>query len=127
MIRGTTAQFKFKLPYPKDECEWIRIKFWQPHNPSELLPITKIKDNCDAPKDPKEIYVSLTAEETSRFLDRYKGKLQLRGQCNGTVFGCKSCLFTVYPMPDDIIEEDPTLPPENEEGWIILDGEIVSD
>jgi hypothetical protein len=127
MIRGTTAQFKFKLPYAKDECEWITIKFWQSHNTSRLLPITRTKDDCDAPSDSKEIYVSLTAEETARFLDKYKAKVQLRAQANGTVFGSKPQLVTVYPMPDDIIGEDPTMPPANEEGWIILDGEIVSD
>lgn len=127
MIRGTTAQFKFTLPYTKDECEWITIKFWQPNNPTKLLPITRTKDDCDAPSDSKEIYVSLTAEETSRFLDKFKAKAQLRAQANGTVFGSKPRLITVYPMPDDIIEEDPNMPPENEEGWIILDGEVVTD
>ena len=32
MIRGTTAQFKFKLPYAKNELQWITMKFWQPGN-----------------------------------------------------------------------------------------------
>lgn len=127
MIRGTTAQFKFKLPYPKDDCEWIRIKFWQPNNLSELLPITRTKDHCEIQEDATEIYVSLTAEETSRFLDKYKAKVQLRATAKGVVFGSKPQLVTVYPMSDDIMEEDPTIPPENEEGWIIFDGEVISD
>ena len=130
MIRGTTAQFKFKLPYSKEELEWIRIKFWQPNNQSELLPITKVKGNCATTDNQNEICVSLTAEETARFSDRYKAKVQLRAQpLGGTVFGSQQQLFTVYPMLDEIIEDDPTVEPSTpeEEGWIILDGETVTD
>lgn len=129
MIRGTTAQFKFKTPYPKDECLWIRIKFWQPNNPNELLPITRIKEDCDTTDDQKEWVVSLTAEETARFLDKYKARVQLRAQhsLTGSVFGTKPELITVYPMLDDIIEEDPTFPSKDQNGWIIIDGGIISD
>lgn len=126
MIRGTTAQFTFKLPYTKGELSWVTVKFWQPNNPSELLPITKKLENCSASIDSRELKVSLTTEETSRFLDKYKAFVQIRGKyIGGTVFGSRPQLITVYPMFDDIITEDPTLPPENEEGWIILDGESV--
>lgn len=128
MIRGTTAQFRFKLPYTKDELTWIRIKFWQPNNQHELLPITRTKDYCTTTNDPNEICVSLTAEETSRFSDKYKAKVQLRAQpIGGTVFGSHEHLITVYPMLDEIIEEDPTITPPTptEDGWIILDGDTV--
>jgi hypothetical protein len=72
MIRGTTAQFKFKLPYTKEELAWATIKFWQSRNTNPLLPITKKLEHCDAPDDSKELCVSLTAEETARFSDKYK-------------------------------------------------------
>jgi hypothetical protein len=127
MIRGTTAQFKFKLPYSYDELTSITIRFWQPNNPSGSLPIYKYKTNCESPVE-KEIHVSLRPSETALFSDKYKAKLQLRAQpAIGAPFGCKEQLITVYPMPDDIIDDDPIINPEvpTEEGWIILDGETI--
>lgn len=110
MIRGTTAQFKFKLPYHKDQLEWIKIKFWQPYNPSELLPITKIKTHCTEADN--EICVSLTEEESAYFSDKYKGMVQFRAKpIDGIVFGCPPQLFTVYPMLDELIHEDPNVVP----------------
>jgi hypothetical protein len=129
MIRGTTAQFKFKLPYSKEALDWVTIKFWQPGNPSTQLPITKTKTNCSSTDNSNEICVSLSATETSLFSDKYKAKVQLRAQpAFGAPFGSRQQLFTVYPMHDEIIEEDPTTDPETppaEDGWIILDGESV--
>ena len=91
------------------------------------MPITKKLRHCDAPDDSTELCVSLTAEETSRFLEKYKASVQLRAQHapSGTVFGTKPQLVTVYPMLDDILNEDPTLPPEDDDGWIVLDGESI--
>lgn len=129
MIRGTTAQFKFKLPYSYDELTNITIKFWQPNNPNESLPIYKYKVNCESPIE-KEMYVSLRPSETALFSDRYKAKLQLRAQpVSGAPFGCKEQLITVYPMPDDMMDDDPTIDPipPTEEGWIIFDGETIVD
>ena len=130
MIRGTTAQFKFKIPYKKDELAWATIKFWQPGNKGVLgasLPITKRLDNCTSTDNPEELCVSLTAEETSRFSDKYKAKVQLRAQHqDGTVFASHEQLIVVYPINDDIIKDNPSMPGENEEGWIILDGESIA-
>ena len=129
MIRGTTAQFKFKLPYSYDELTNITIKFWQPGNPSGSLPIYKHKSNCEERVE-KEIYVSLRPSETALFSDKYKAKLQLRAQPSiGAPFGSKEQLVTVYPMPDDIIIDDPSIEPgtPTEEGWIILDGDTIAD
>ena len=128
MIRGTTAQFKFKLPYSYDELTNITIKFWQPNNPSDSLPIYKYKANCEERAE-NEIYVSLRPSETALFSDKYKAKLQLRAQPGvGAPFGCKEQLVTVYPMPDDIITDDPAIPDvPAEEGWIVLDGETIVD
>lgn len=127
MIRGTTAQFKFKLPYTKAELLWVTIKFWQAGNPSSNLPITKKLVHCDALDDSTELSVSLTADETMRFSEKYKAKVQLRAQHteSGTVFGTRPQLITVYPMHDDILEEDSMMPAQNDEGWIVLDGESI--
>ncbi len=127
MIRGTTAQFKFKLPYSYDELANIVIRFWQPGNFDDALPIIKQKINCSEPAA-REICVSLRPSETALFSDKYKAKMQLRAQPYlGTPFGSKECLVTVYPMPDDIIVDDPTIDPDNpvEDEWIILDGDDI--
>lgn len=131
MVRGTTAQFKFNTPYTKGELLWATVQFWQTGNngTSEApLPITKKLSHCDSPDDSMELCFSLTAEETARFSDKLKAKVQFRAQCkNGTVFGSRPQLISVYPMSDGIIEEDPTLPlpDEDENGFVILDGEDI--
>ena len=127
MIRGTTAQFKFKLPYKKDELQWATMKFWQPNNTNPYLPITKKLEHCDISDDPTELCVSLTSDETMRFSEKYKAKVQLRAMHTetGAVFGSRPQLITVYPMNDEILDEDPTMPAENEDGWIVLDGEAI--
>jgi hypothetical protein len=45
----------------------------------------------------------------------------------GPVFGSKQHVITVYPMLDDIIDEDTAIESPNvtDEGWVILDGENV--
>ena len=130
MIRGTTAQFKFKLPYKKGEIAWATIKFWQPGNEGNTygsLPITKRLEDCTGFDDLDEICVSLTAEETMRFSDRLKAKTQLRAQTSdGVVFASQQELITVYPINDDIVTDDPSLPPADDDGWIILDGETIA-
>ena len=124
MIRGTTARFKFKLPCNKGQLDSVTIKFWQSNNPNSRLPILKTLAHCGGLDDVPELYVSLSAEETARFSDKYKAKVQLRANYNGTVFGSKTILTSVYPMSDDIMENDPTMP-EEDEGWIILDGKEI--
>ena len=129
MIRGTAAQFKFRLPYSYSDLKDITIKFWQEGNQNELLPIIKTKANC-VERVNKEIYVSLRPSETAAFSDRYKAKMQLRATpIFGASFGSKERLITVYPMPDDIILDDPADVPvvPTEEGWIILDGNTIID
>ncbi len=122
MIRGITAQFKFKLPYALEDIDSVTIKFWQPNNPNDSLPIYKNKANCEE-REEKEIYVSLRPSETALFSDKYKAKLQLRAQPTvGASFGCKEQTVTVYPMPDDIIIDDPTI---EKDGWFIFDGGTI--
>lgn len=133
MIRGTTAQFKFKLPYSYSELEWIAITFWQPGNPN-LTPIIKRKTECSPVYGTTEICTSLTCEETERFSDKYKAKVQLRAQpieiLQEAPFGCKEKTITVYPMSDDLIQDEnntpvePSIPPAAE-GWIEFDGGAI--
>lgn len=115
MIRGTTAQFKFKLPYSFGQLEWITITFWQPNNPN-LSPIIKRKSDCSPVSGTTEICTSLTCDETARFSDKYKAKVQLRAQpvedLQEAPFGCKAQTITVYPMLDDLIEDNENTPVE---------------
>ena len=131
MIRGTTAQFKFKLPYAYKDLMWITITFWQPGNPN-LSPIIKTKTECSPVGETTEICTSLTCEETARFSDKYKAKVQLRAQpditLQGAPFGSKQQLITVYPMLDDLIDQDNPLEPSipsTEDDWIELDGGAI--
>ena len=49
-------------------------------------------------------------------------------QLGDFAFGSKEQLITVYPMPDDIIIDDPTFPDNPvEDEWIILDGDVIVD
>lgn len=75
----------------------------------------------------KELYVTLTAEETMRFSDKHKAKMQLRGKllANGHVFGCTPQIITVYPINDDLLDDDITTP-ASDDGWVILDGKPVT-
>ena len=128
MIRGTTAQFKFKLPYAKGDLQWVTMKFWQPGNDGTTeapLPIIKIKENCTGDSTSKELSVSLTSEETLRFTDKYKAKVQMRAQHkDGPVFASKEKVITVYPLDEDLTQ-DVILPGETDDGWIVLDGQPV--
>lgn len=106
MIRGTTEIFTFKLPCKKGELEWAKAKFWQPYNP--MKPITKTLLDCSEPDESSDFCVSLTAEETQRFSDKYKGMVQFRAKSryNDVVFASFKEEFTVYPMYDGLLEDE---------------------
>lgn len=127
MTRGATVLFKFKLPYKKQELIEATIKFWQPNNPSAFLPITRNLSQCSGSGDANELYVSLQASETALFLDKYKAKAQLIAKHLSGTFGSRELLITVYPMRDDMIEEELPLPVPDEtvDNWIILDGDTI--
>lgn len=130
MVRGTTAQFQFKLPYNYSDLSLAKIVFWQPGNdgPSEErpLPIIKVLQQCSVSNDPKRIYISLTEEETARFSEKTKAYVQLKAKCiDGNTFASKKEIITVYPWYDDSVLEDEILPTPTDDGWIILDGSIV--
>ena len=91
------------------------------NNKTELIFVNEINNS-------KELYVTLTAEETMRFSDRHKAKMQLRGQlaATGMVFGCKPRLITVYPINDELLGDD-IIVPTADNNWIVLDGESIAD
>lgn len=132
MIRGTTAPFRFKLPFQKSELRWVTIKFWQDGNlgsPEGSLPITKKLVHCSSTADDSyELYVVLDEAETMQFSDQTKAKVQLRAQAHdGTTFASRQQSITVYPINDDIIgDDDPgEFPDVNDEGLVILDGSAI--
>ena len=130
MIRGTNAQFKFKLPYNYSELETVRITFWQDENSGPAanrpLPIVKILEQCSQTDNPNELSVTLNQEETLRFSEKRKGWVQLRAQTiDGIPIASKEKQFTVYPVYDDSILDEEILPTPDYDGWIFLDGSIV--
>lgn len=125
MIRGTTTQFKFKLPYAQEDIEWVTIKFWQKNPINEFTPITKRTADCEISADTNELRVVLTSEETFKFSDKHKAHIQLMGlHKNGTVFASRQHLVSVYPLYGDFDSEITVAP--NEEGFIILDGNEIT-
>ena len=125
MIRGTTAQFEFKIPCDNlGDLEWVAIKFWQDGNPGTNeapLPIIKRESQCSMEK-PGILCVSLSAHETMRFSDDNKAKVQLTARkWGGTQFASHEQSITVYPN-DIITPPDIELPEETEDGWTILNG-----
>lgn len=130
MIRGTNAEFRFKLPYDYDELSAVQIVFWQDNNsgPSNQrpLPIYKAKPQCIKGDAPNILCVTLHQEETLRFTEKRKAKVQLRATTTtGTPIACKEQLITVYPVYDDSVLDDliPTTP--TYDGLIVLDGQKI--
>lgn len=131
MVRGSSTEFRFKLPYDFSEMKTIKISFWQEYNngPSSNrpLPILKIKEQCEEIA-PKVIRVVLNQEETLRFSDKIKAKAQLRGiTYTGIPVAGDEELITVYPMQDDSILNDEILPAPSFDGWVILDGKNITE
>lgn len=129
MVRGTTAQFKFLLPYDCSELEVAKITFWQPgynDTNNSFLPIYKTLDNCIQTSNPKELVVTLSPIETLRFSERSKGRVQLSATTKeGIRFASKQELITVYPIQSDSDFGDAVLPTPNEDDWVILDGKPI--
>lgn len=133
MIRGTTAQFRFKVAYDidfDDNNTLVKVVFWQPGNdgPSieRALPIVKCIKNetCIWQADTQEIIVTLHPEETARFVDDRKAYVQLSVTTeSGFRFASGQQLIKVYPMYSDsplgdIVASDMSVL----DGTIILDG-----
>ena len=132
MIRGTTATFKFKLPYELQDISWVNVVFWQDGYTGTLGSSSPIKKEFTNEKDfqditSKELVVTLSGADTRAFTDKLRGKVQLKGFSakHSVSFGSKPQTFTVYPMDDKIMDgyipEDAT----TENGYIILDGNEI--
>ena len=141
MIRGTTAQFQFKLPYSKYDVTAAEALFWQPSNDGlnedYPLPIKKgYKQELSADGsvitsgswnwiDDYTLAVKIWEQESLTFSDKYKAKVQLRATANGTTFASAQELITVYPIYGDYPFGEGDIPEPDSEGWIILDGDVI--
>jgi hypothetical protein len=130
MIRGTNAQFVFKLPYSFNQISTAKIMFWQPDNngptDSRPLPIIKILQQCSQSKNPNELCVTLNQEETLRFKADRKAYVQLRARTvDGIPVASKQQIITVEPSYDDSVLEDDILPTPDNEGYVYLDGKSI--
>lgn len=131
MIRGTTAQFRFEIPYDFDTLESASVTFWQEGNGGPALdrplPITKTKENGDLiylTNNKRIVIASLTREETLRFITERKAKTQLVAQTrSGIDFASKEKYITVYPIVDDSVDDEPILPPDDD--LVVLDGGLI--
>lgn len=124
MIRGTTAPFKFDVPYPFSEISKIVATFKQKHNTGigNPLPIIKMYDvtyeqsrnDGFAAPDPtsKEVHISLNPEETLRFSDKEKAYVQIQVYYQGRNVAVASTpqKVTVYPVlnDDSIVDIEPS-------------------
>ena len=132
MIRGTTAQFKFQLPYKVSEVDVVKITFWQNnyYGPTESrpLPIVKVLSQCSE-VGTNELLVFLNKEETLRFSDDRKAYVQMQGKTKeGIAFASRQQSITVYPVYDDSVLDDEVIPTPgpNDDDFIVLDGSIIT-
>jgi len=108
MIRGTTAQFKFKLPKKFNEIHFIEVTFGQDGN--DNLPLV-LRYNAQsginygiAPEDNNTnsniIVVSLEPGQSKLFSDERKGWVQMEAYCTSEnlLVASHKELFYVYPM-----------------------------
>lgn len=131
MIRGTTAQFKFKLPYKYNELQYVKVTFWQPGNNGPAddrpLPIVKALYHCAQADTESELSVTLTQEETLRFSEKKKAYVQLRATAiDGHTFASQQEQITVYPVYDDSVLDDFVEPTPDGNGMIFLDGGSIA-
>ena len=132
MIRGTTAQFKFTMPYNFSDVAIANITFWQNeyYGPDKTrpLPIIKILEQCSQGSSSKELVVTLNKEETLRFTDERRAYVQMLAETiDGMAFGSNTTMITVYPVHNDNILDDDILPTPGpgDNGIVILDGSTI--
>ena len=141
MIRGTTAQFRFKLPYSKYDVEQVEVVLWQSNNPGikEEYPLPMKKNYVQSISengsvitggpwswvDDYTLAVKVWEQETLTFSDKYKAQIQLRGSANGLTFASPQEYIVVYPMRGNEPMGDDVVPTPDTDGWTILDGETI--
>lgn len=126
MIRGAEQAFKFTTAFNFDDICNIEAVWSQPNNngtPEAPMPIVKyynkntiepttvtIRNDGFAPVagDPKSFVTMLSVEETMRFSEKYKGKVQATVYCDKVNRTDKSKIeyFTVYPTITNEIVSD---------------------
>jgi hypothetical protein len=151
MIRGTTAPFKFEVPYDTNTISAIVVTFSQKHwygTDTAKLPIKKwylaswatqedgsvklVETRNDgfafSTTNSKEIQTNLTEEETLRFSDKEKAYMQIRvifdldeGQVARASLPQK---ITVYPVLSDEQIGTPT-PSEVIDNVYIFDAGVI--
>ena len=130
MIRGTNAQFVFKLPYNFNQLSSAKVMFWQTDyngpSASRPLPIIKILPQCSQSNNTNELCVTLNQEETLRFKDDRKAYVQLRAVTkDGIPIASKQRMITVEPVGDDSVLDDDVIPTPEYNGYIYLDGRTI--
>ena len=130
MIRGTNQEFRFNLSCQFAELEKVKVEFWQENYygpvPYRPLPIVKVKAQCAPCDDANQCSVTLNQEETLRFTDKRKAKVQLRGLTyDGRPIATLEHLIKVYPVHDDSILDGEIKPTPTYEDIIILDGHNI--
>ena len=130
MVRGTNQEFRFNLSCKFEELAQARVTFWQEnYNGPENwrpLPIIKVKAQCASCEDDNQCSVTLNQEETLRFTDKRKAKVQLRGVTfDGRPVATLIHLIKVYPVYDDSILDGEIVPTPTYEDLIILDGHNI--
>jgi hypothetical protein len=126
MIIGTTAHFKFKLPCSCADVQAATITFWQEFNSGPTqhrpLPIVKILEQCSMSYDTNEICVTLTPEETARFVEDRKAYAQITSTTiEGSRIGSLPYDLVVYPNYSNT-DSDYISPTPGYTGIIFLDG-----
>lgn len=130
MIRGTNQEFRFDLSCDFADLVNVSVAFWQDNNsgPAKYrpLPIIKVKGQCAPCNEANQLSVVLNQEETLRFSDKRKAKVQLRGVTrDGRPIATMEHLIKVYPVYDDSILDGDILPTPTYEDLIILDGKNI--
>ena len=130
MVRGTNQEFRFKLSCNFGDLATVRVTFWQDNynGPATYrpLPIIKVKAQCAPCDEVNQCSVTLNQEETLRFTDKRKAKVQLRGVTyDGRPIATMEHLIKVYPVYDDSILDGEIVPTPTYEDLIILDGQNI--
>lgn len=130
MVRGTNQEFRFKLSCNFADLAQVHVTFWQENynGPANWrpLPIIKVKAQCAPCDEDNQCSVTLNQEETLRFSDKRKAKVQLRGVTyDGRPIATMEHLIKVYPVYDDSILDGEIVPTPTYEDLIILDGQNI--
>jgi hypothetical protein len=130
VIRGTSEQFQFKIPYKYEDVQFVEITFWQDDVVGTMdspFPIKKHLSACEDTTGTNVLILTLQPNETLRFTDKKKAYVQLSGcTLEGSMFSSRKSIITVYPTYVDNIF-DTTSPPMTEDGWLIVDGGSIVD